>query len=388
MSTEAVLDGGAPAPVAPVSAPITAPIDVPNALGSQVPPVEKPAAVIDDKPKTAGDAVRSAMEKVKAKEAAKEAEPKDAPKVEAKPVAERAADGKFAPKAVDGQTPGETPPVAATAQATATKAEPGTIHEAPSRFDAAAKAEWATAPESVKGAVHRTIREMEAGIEEHRARWEPIRQYDDMAKQYGTDLPAALERYVAMDKLLNQDLGQGLESIIRDKTSGQYGLRDFIGQITGQQPEQQQSQNDGVIHGLNQKVAELEQRLGGVTGHIRSQVETSTTHEVQAFSADKPDFEPLAGKIVEHIGSGLSLEAAYTKARTEAQELARSLGFVPANTVSEAAHTGVTPMPLKPAGQKSVFGAPATGSDPASSSRTAPVPSIREALKRAAARAG
>lgn len=403
--TEAALDsGGAPAPAENSGAPLPeAAVDVPNALGSQTPVAEKPAE--PEAPKTAGEAVRKAMEAVKAKEAAKAAEldngakpaePKDPAakvdikaevkppevKAEAKP-AERAADGKFAPKAADPQAQpapdGQQPPTGAE-QAK----QPG-IHEAPARFDAAAKAEWPNAPESIKGAVHRTIRELETGIEEHRQRWEPIRQYDEMAKQYQTDLPAALERYVSMDKLLSQDLATGLDSIIRDKTGGQAGLREFVAQLSGQQPDQATAQTDRTMHELRQQISGLQQQLQGVTGHIQQQTAASVNEQVSTFAADKPDFEALSDKVVEHIGKGLDLEAAYAAAKQDAETMARSLGFVPATEVSQPLSPASQPTPLKPAGQKSVSGAPATGSDPASQKK-APASSIREALERAKAR--
>lgn len=403
--TEAALDsGGVSTPAEPNGAPLDAPVDVPNALGSQTPVAEKPAE--PEQPKSTRDALRTAMDAVKAKEAAKvedngakPVEPKD-PKAADKPAeaskdtlkpdakpAERAADGKFAPKAADAQAQ----PVA-DAQPPAqdkTPADPGkpNIHEAPARFDAAAKTEWANAPESVKGAVHRTIRELETGIEEHRQRYEPIRQYDEMAKQNQTDLPSALERYVSMDRLLSQDLASGLDSIIRDKTGGQAGLREFVAQLTGQQPDQAQSRQDATMHELRQEIAGLKSQLTGVSGHIRQQTTENINQQVASFSAGKPDFDALSSKIAEHIGKGLGLDAAYQAARQEAEEMARSLGFVPSAQVSQPLSPAPSLPPLKPAGQKSVHGAPATGSDPASQKK-APASSIREALERAKARVG
>jgi hypothetical protein len=383
--TDTVIDGGAPAPAEPIAAPITEPVAAPTPLGTQTPPAtEKPDAPIEEPAKTPREALQKAMDKVKAGQEAKEppkaeakpVEAKEAPKVDAKaekpaepvkPATERAPDGKFVAKEA-----------AQPAEQTNTPAQPG-IHEAPARIDAAAKAEWANVPEPVKGAIHRTIREMETGLEEHRQRWEPIKRYDDMAKQYGTDLPSALERYVAMDTLLNEDIAQGIDSIIRDKTSGQMGLREFIGQLTGQQPDQAQSQNDATIHALRQEIAALKQDMGNVTGHMQAQSAKAIEADVLSFSQGKPDFEALAPKIAEHIKAGKDLPSAYETAKQEMAEIARSLGFVPAQT---------TQQPLKPAGQKSITGAPSTGSDPASITKNAPVPSIREALKRGFARVG
>lgn len=393
---EAVLpNGGADAPAEPNAAPIETPVDVPNPVGSQTPVAENPPEPTpEEKPKTAGDAVRKAMEKVKAEQAAKDAEkakapeskaeqPKEqakaaeAPKEPAKP-AERTPDGKFAARTPEANAqPAEQQQ---SPQEQERSQKPAGIHEAPARFDTAAKAEWANAPESVKGAVHRTIRELEAGIEEHRQRWEPIKKYDDMAKQYQTDLPSALERYVAMDTLLSKDLAQGLDSIIRDKTGGQAGLREFVAHLTGQKPDEAQSRNDATMHGLRQEIAELKQQLGGVTNHVQQQ----TAASIAAFAADKSDFGALSPMIVEHINAGKSLEAAYEAAKQDAATLAQSLGFVPAQT-SQPLSPAPSPAPLKPAGQKSVSGAPATGSDPASSKK-APASSIREALERARSR--
>jgi hypothetical protein len=406
--TEAALDsGGAPAPAETTGAPLPeVAVDVPNALGSQTPVAEQPDAK-PEAPKTAGEAVRKAMETVKAKEAAKAAEadngakpaePKDPAakadakaevkdtkqpevKPEAKP-AERAADGKFAPKVVDGQA---EPVAAATQQPPAATEQAKTKFEAPARFDEVAKRDWETAPDSVKGATSRVIRELETGIQEHQKRWEPIKQYDDLAKQYQTDLPSALERYVSMDKLLSQDLATGLDSVIRDKTGGQMGLREFVAQLTGQKPDEATAQTDRTTHELRQQVASLEKHLGAVVGHIRQQAATSIEDQVSSFAADKPDFDALSDKVAEHIGKGLGLEAAYQAAKQDAEAIARSLGFVPATEVSQPLSPAPSPAPLKPAGQKSVSGAPATGSDPASQKK-APASSIREALERAKAR--
>lgn len=406
MTEAAITSGGVDTPAEPVGAPIEAPVDTPQALGSQTPVAEKPPEPkAEEVPKTAGDAVRKAMDKVKADQAAKDAEKAEAAKAEpvkdepvkadakpevAKPeteqkAAERGPDGKFVAKASDATAEGaegQQQPTEGQEQA-----KPG-IHEAPARFDAAAKAEWANAPESVKGAVHRTIRELETGIEEHRARWEPIKQYDEMARQYETDLPSALERYVSMDKLLSQDLAQGLETIVRDKTGGQLGLRDVIAHITGQKPDETQSQHDATAHQMRQELSGLKQQLGSVTQVIQRQAVTQTQEQVTAFAADKPDFDALSGKIAEHIRNGQDLAAAYQSARHEAEEMARTLGFVPASTQtpSQPLSPASQPAPLKPAGQKSVSGAPATGSDPASTTRKAPATSIREALERAKAR--
>lgn len=258
--------------------------------------------------------------------------------------------------------------------------------EAPSRWDDAAKRDWDTATESIKGAVTRTVRELETGIQEHQKRWEPIKEYDDLAKQHGTDLPSALKRYVAMDRLLSENLTAGLESIIRDKTGGQYGLREIVAHLTGQKPEQIQQQTDGQIHKLLIRIDQLEQQLGGVVKTTRVQTAQTIDQQVAAFAADKPDFEALSPKIAEHIGKGMDLEAAYNQAKTDAEALAATLGYVkPSQAPAQTRSEPDTAVPQTDKGQKSISGAPSAGTTPPKAKPGST--SIRDSLKRALAAA-
>lgn len=338
---------------------------------------KEPKPKEDAKPLTTRETIEKAAAKIEADEKAK-ADPK-AGKAETQ--AERDEKGKFAPKVAAEPTD----KVAAATQE-APKAEVAPVakqphDEPPARFSADAKAAWTTAPDPVKAEVHRAVRELESGIEEHRKQWEPIKPYADLAKQHGTDVHSALERYVSMDKLLNEDLGRGLDSIVRDKTGGQYGLQDVIAQITGQKPEQAQSESAATIHRLEQQLGQLQKQIGGVTGHLQQQTMSTIDQHVAEFAKDKPNFEALADKVAEHIRAGKSLEEAYTQAETDAQELAKRLGFIPA--------APATPEPAPSAqtdkGTKSITGAPSAGSAPAAKK---PSPSIGDAVRRAMQAAG
>lgn len=384
MSTEAV---SAPAAEAPVVAPEAVETQKPVSVGDEVNAVEKAKteAKEPEKKPSLRDSITKAREKVEAEQKAEKPtegakgddkgkpEAKAAEKPEAKPVEktaqERDETGKF--KGAAAETPAEQPKAKAPHD------------DAPKRFDDAAKAEWAKAPESVRGAVHRTVTELEKGIEEHQKRWEPIKPYHELAEQHGAKLHEALERYVAFDQHLSQDIFAGLEGVIRDKTGGQYGLRDIAAQVMGQQPNQAQSQNDATIADLRGQLARLEKMVGGLGGHMRQQADQSIGEQIVSFAADKTDFEDLAPKIAEHIRAGKSLEEAYTQAKTDMEEMATRLGFVrpsaPAQTRTEQIPDPAEAQTLE-RGSKSIAGAPGAGSIPAV---RPPSSSIRDAVRRA-----
>lgn len=344
---------------------------------------KEPKPKDEAKPLTTRETIEKAAAKIEADEKAKATEPKDKDKdAEAATKAERDEKGKFAPKVAAEAAEKTSAEVKEPAKAEVAPVAKAPHDEPPARFSADAKATWATVPEPARAETHRALRELESGIEEHRKQWEPVKPYADMAKQYGTTIDAALERYVAFDKDLNEDLIGGLDRIIRDKTGGQQGLKDIIGQLTGQKPEQAQSEAATTIHRLEQKISQLEKSIGGVTGHIQSQTAQTINQQVATFAADKPNFEALADKVAEHIQTGKSLEEAYDQAVTDAQEMAKRLGFIP-----QAAEPDPAPAPSAQTdkGTKSITGAPSAGSAPAAKK---PSSSISDAVRRAMQAAG
>lgn len=238
--------------------------------------------------------------------------------------------------------------------------------------DESAKAEWAKAPESVRAAFHRRERELEDGISQHQKRWEPLKPFDDLARQSGTDLPSALNRYVSFEVALRQNVVEGLRHIAKDMG---FDLKQVAAHILGQ-PAPTQDQNQQTIARLEARLAQAERQLGGIGGTLQSQQAATVKNDVEAFAADKPDFEPLAGMIAEHISAGKSLQDAYEAAKTQASELAEKLGYAPA-----PAQTRTAPDPQTvDKGQKSISGAPTAGAEPA---RRKPSPSIGDAVRRA-----
>lgn len=262
---------------------------------------------------------------------------------------------------------------------------------APARFSADAKAVWDAAPEPVKAEVGRMERELTAGIEKHRARVEALKPFDDMAAKAGTTVEAALKSYTDLDMLMHQNPLKGLETICERVG---VSLRDVAQIVLGQTPDQERSAAEAQIRELKGEVNSLKQKLGGVTQRFEKQDHDAVLEQVTSFAKDKPLFDLLAPHIVEEMNAtGVhDLEQAYQSVLQKHPQLAALAS--PASTVASAAAAPPAAASTAAApdleaqtrkGQKSVAGAPGTGSEPAAQPRSN---SIREALRRAAARAG
>ena len=385
-------DGGAQAPAEPSAVAIPSEAPPPNnPLPPQTPVAEKapePKTEPEKKPeaaKTPSDAIRRANEAVKAKAA--EGDGKPAPKPDSKPdetgkpepkapqnprpsepeaqPRQRAQDGRFAPVEGKGAPEDERPPAPAR-------------NDAPARFSAEAKAAWEAAPEPVRNEVHRALREMEGGFEKHRAdaeAYRTVKDFDDLAKQHGGNLRASLEKVKAIEDAFERNPLEGLQRV-----ADHFGLnmRAVAAHIMGQTPDQVQQQQDGTIAELRREIAGMKQQLGGVSKTMDQQREERTHADVSKFAADNPRFEELADAIATEIQHGYSLSEAYDRA-------ARLNPAPDTRPSPPPAPPAVTPArPLNPAGQKSITGAPSSGSDPIE--RRPQSSSSLEALQRASQR--
>jgi len=369
-----------------------------NALSSTGPTIEPKAAPVEaEKPSAT---VQEAIQRANAKLAAKNAEAEKGAKVDAKadPKADaKANDAKVAPKAeakaetTEAQPRGENgkfAPKQAAENATdpVKTATDSPYREAPSRYSNDAKAAWESTPDPVKAETHRALREMEQGIQKYKAdseAYHEVREYSELAKQQGTSLKAALQNYVGIEQQLRKDPIGGLEQIISNlrmqtPDGRQMTLRDVAAHIMGQTPDQQTSRQESTIQSLNQKIAKLEQQLGGVTQTIQQQQQHQTVAQVEAFAKAHPRFDELSDAIQEEIKHGYSLEDAYSRAER----------LNPAAQVASSEKPGSPAKaapPLNPAGTKSIAGAPSSGSNPVIPDNK-PVPSIEDSLKRALAK--
>ena len=362
--------GGASAPAESISAP-----DVPS---------NTPEPIIESTPRGAIDRAFASLEEPSGD--------KPAPSVKEQSDAVAAPEGDRV-RNPDGTFAAKDPNAAPAEPAKADTLEKPTVEQpttetlpgdAPARFSPDAKAVWATAPEAIRAETLRMERELTAGVEKYRQdaqAFDGVRQFDELARQNGTDLPSAMERYVAFEMGLNADPVAGFVSICADK-----GLnpRETAAKVLGQElppAEQQTAQSQRIISDLQAKIDRLER---GVTT-IQS---GSVSQTINAFvgslpEADRPLFEELGTSIAALIKQGHDLPSAFATAkeaeRTRVQRLATSFGFTPAPAAPAVPPApDLTAQTLK--GQLSVTGAPSSGSNP---SNRKPPSSPRDALDRA-----
>lgn len=378
------------------------------------PPTGEQRKSLDEIIKSANAKAKQASES----EAKPKAEPKDdvkaktpEPKADPKPKADAKPDAKPEAKTPDTAAPerGEDGKFKSTKapepDRSQTGAEPRkTAHpEAPQRFDDAAKAAWEGVDENVRGATHRVIRELESGIQKYKGdaeAFESVRKYADMAKNSGTDLAAALDRYTRVEQELRNDPIAGLQAVVANLglkgPNGQPAtLRDVAAWVLGQKPDQVASRQDATISSLKSEVADLKAQLGQFNESMEQQRQQSHAASVQTewdnFQRENPNAVTLEPQIAEFLTKYPAADNISVRDR-----LSDALAWAEArNPDKVAAHTrdidvgAQTPEPPKanPAGQKSISGAPASGSDPTLPAKTkGQNVSIEDSIKRAAAR--
>jgi hypothetical protein len=244
--------------------------------------------------------------------------------------------GQFAPRA---QTPPETAPGEQTQTAkdnigTPEKSskvilpENAPFREPPPRMADHAKAEWATAPESVRGEVHRMHQEFSNAYNQLKPiadAFQPIARFHAMAQQHGTTLEKALTNYVSMEQKLRADPIGGLDVIVQNlgltdpQTGQRLGLRDISYHVLSQSPEQlrqvqmgnQQSAAGQQIGALHAKINTLENALQQM--HTAQQF-TYTRAQVDQFAASHPRFDEIGAQIKQELDLGFDLETAYRRA--------------------------------------------------------------------------
>jgi hypothetical protein len=354
----------------------------PSPIESKGPTPEPKPEPVKSSP-TISDALKKANEKVKADAAKAEVkEPKVEPKADAKANAKpdakaevksdgpvRGEDGKFAPKdpakaevKVEGEPVKDTP-----------------FREAPKRFSEDAKAAWEKAPDPIKAEAHRAIKELESGIQEYRQKYEPLKQYDEIARQNNTSIKDALDRYTGLERALASENPQEKFSAIQ-KVFDYAGInmREFAAQMAGVTPEQASVHQENTIRELRMELAAIKEQVGGVTGHIQQQQEATVMSQIEAFTKDHPRFDELSDDIA------FFLQHKRANDLQEAYELAERLKPAPVKASALSPVIPEQPEAHTLRGQKSVAGSPSAGSSPA---KGKPSPSIKEALQRALAKA-
>lgn len=334
----------------------------------------------------ASEPARASIDRAFAAMDKQDGDPAERPEAKAETAAEqRARDeatGRFkAKEAAAGQPPA---PVAPDPAAAAPKPV-AVVGEPPARFSADAKATWATAPEPVKAEAVRAIKELEAGIQQHQAVLAPLKPYMDLAKQHGTTVHEAMDRYTGLERaLLSQDPQHKLAALQEVFETAGISPRDYAAHIMGQPADKVASQSDATIRELRRENADLKQQVGGMTATMQERVEQEVKSEVMGFYENNPRMndEKFANKVARLIKIGVAenLQEAYDMAD----------GLIPApaagdpSTASTAATTKPGPDQTRKASLQ-IAGAPASGSNPVN--RKTPA-SARESLDRSFATLG
>lgn len=352
---------------------------------SYTPDAPEPKAAPEAKPLSSREALEKAADELEAKgtkigndEADEKPEVKPEPKREGGKFAKaETVEAKPEPTEQDEDTdPKANAEGEETGQEDGTKdrsSEDRDIDKPPARFLPRAKEKWAEVDADVRGEVHRALQNAEKGLQEHRESHEfrkELREFEDMAREHGTTVKAAMTNYVAIDNLLKTDPVAGINRVLTS-----------IG-ITPQQYAQhilnapQQPPADPKVSQLERQIQQLTQQLQGVTQTTQQsqqeqqlqQVKQSIIEPFRASLGDDDRYEELEEDIAfflnsDKIPSTLSAQKRLAAAYDMAERI-NPAGYTQQNT--GRLNTATPERPINPAGAKSIKGAPNGASVPKS----------------------
>lgn len=231
----------------------------------------------------------------------------------------------------------------------------------PQRFMPKAQEVWINTPNAVKAEVARMEREFEderRSMMEVRQTFEKLAPYEAMAKQGGTTLDAALEKYIGIETMLRENPVQGVANILQNLnlTPQQYAQivmensPRYQALMMQQRPQPQATpQPDPHVTALERQLAQ--ERAARVSAEV-----------IGPFAAGRPRFEELqndiafflnSGKIPASMSPAERLEAAYDMAERLNPRSASSAQISPTASVAQSANPR--------AGTASVKGSPSSG---------------------------
>lgn len=260
-------------------------------------------------------------------------------------------------------------------------------YEAPERWTPTAKEKFKALDEEVQSEVVRTYQEQVKGIEKYKesaTKYDELKPYEDMAKQYKTTVKAALDNYIAIDKSLQSQNPQEKQAALNEVFRiARISPQEFAKYVLGQPQDQVASRDDAEKRAMREELAQLRQEVKGVTTNIKTQEEQRVIGELNQWAQDKPLANHLADQIAAHYQAGLPLDEAYAKAEQEFREMASAVGFIPQPQTPQG--TNVVPLAQTQKGLKSITGAPSAGSYPATQP---PSKTVSEAVAKAMAAHG
>ena len=396
------IDGGPAGPAESFVATVESGPQPPNPVSTEREPVPEPKAEPKKEP-TAREALQRARDKVEAasKEPAKDgkadplkAEGKESKDAKAEPKRDerqRAEHGHFAPKDGKPAEPAKSPQDGD--QRREAPQEPRQSwtgeHDPPQRFTPAAKEKWATTDPEVRAEVNRAVKELTQGFEKYKGDAEAhaeLKDFHDLAAKHGTTVKAALTNYTGIEALIAKDPIAGFERVAQNMG---LSLRQIAEAYLGRAPDQFAAAHEAQIREARQVATEADKRAQQLEARVRElegHAKTSAEQEIAAFSADKPRFEELKPVMGRLLTNGLANDLSEAYAMAERLKPAAGGAPAPDPAAATAAPAPSDPTPQTRKGEKSITGAPGTGSDPGG--RRASSSSIREALRRAEASAG
>lgn len=248
--------------------------------------------------------------------------------------------------------------------------------EPPARFLPEARTKWANVPNEVKAEFHRVSREMETEIEQSKAvreRYEPIRQYDEIARSNGRDLKESLAKVVQIEAHIARDPIGAIETILREigprKADGSPVSLYEVAQVVVQQGPNAVRQSAPQQHAPQQESPQV-QALANQVQELKTQIQTASVKPtIDAFASSHPDYYDLQPQIAAILKSGV-VDQLYGAGLSPEQKLAEAYrmagGTPPSQSAHEPvpAHSEAKPAPSNNAGTRSIRGAPDDGHDP------------------------
>lgn len=246
---------------------------------------------------------------------------------------------------------------------------------------------WNSAPEALRNDVMRRVDELTKGMEQHKAAFEPIRKFDDMAKQSGRTLDAVLTDYVGIENMITQNPVQGFLQICRNLNLNPLAVGQALAGLTPQQmaQPQQQPQSSPEFVELKKQFATLQDQIGQQT--IQQSISQFASETDASGEPKHPYFDDLRPSMAKMLETGFaeSIPDAYEKAVRLNPEIADRIAKDKA--AKEAAQRPQTPDPAQTQdkAKKSITGSPSSASNATSRK---PAGSAREALNNAFAQVG
>lgn len=249
--------------------------------------------------------------------------------------------------------------------------------EPPARFLPEARTKWANVPNEVKAEFHRVSQEFETEIEQSKAareRYEPIRQFDEMARQNGRELKDSLAKVVQIEQHIARDPIGALDTILREigprKADGSPVSLYEVAQVVVQQGPQAARQRVAPANQAQQMPPQV-QELATKVQELEAQLKTAPIVPViERFAAQHEDYQTLEPQIAAILKSGV-IDQIYGTGLSPEQKLAEAYRMAGGSSPSRSApepvqqHSEPKNEPSEDAGLKSIRGAPTGGADPA-----------------------